>query len=465
MRKTVVLDVIGLTPDLIGEHTPKIKAFMERGKMATMEPEIPAVTTTAQATFVTGTRPNQHGVVGNGWYFRDMAEIKFWRQSNKLVQARKIWEHARELNPDFTVSKMFWWYNMYSSADYSATPRPMYPSDGRKIPDVYTYPMDMRDRLQAELGQFPLFKFWGPTASIESSRWIADATMMVDKWHDPTLTLVYLPHMDYGLQKYGLDIAKVGGDLREIDDVTGDLISYYEKQGAEVIVLSEYGIVDVNKPIHLNRLFREHGLIAYRMELGHEMMDAGASKAFAVADHQIAHVYVNDPSVLDQVRELLEGVDGVAQVLDADGKRANHLDHERTGDFVVLAEPNAWFTYYFWLDDAVAPDFARTVDIHQKPGYDPVELFVDPEIPAPKLKAGLKLLQKKLGFRYLMDLIPLDATLVKGSHGVKTARNQGPVFITNNSDLLPSDHIEPTDVYTLMLRHLTADKPEAVAAS
>jgi predicted AlkP superfamily pyrophosphatase or phosphodiesterase len=206
MRKTVVLDVIGLTPDLIGEHTPKIKAFMERGKMATMEPEIPAVTTTAQATFVTGTRPNQHGVVGNGWYFRDMAEIKFWRQSNKLVQARKIWEHARELNPDFTVSKMFWWYNMYSSADYSATPRPMYPSDGRKIPDVYTYPMDMRDRLQAELGQFPLFKFWGPTASIESSRWIADATMMVDKWHDPTLTLVYLPHMDYGLQKYGLDI-------------------------------------------------------------------------------------------------------------------------------------------------------------------------------------------------------------------------------------------------------------------
>jgi len=211
------------------------------------------------------------------------------------------------------------------------------------------------------------------------------------------------------LQIYGPQLDKISPELNSIDRVTGELIDFYEKQGANIIILSEYGIADVDTPIHLNRLFREHDLIAYRMELGHEMFDAGASKAFVVADHQIAHVYVNDESVKPLVKELLESVDDIDQVLDEDGKRAYHLDHPRAGDFVVLAKPNAWFTYYFWFDDDKAPDFARTVDIHQKPGYDPVELFIDPQIPAPKLKAGFRLLQKTLGFRYLMDLTPLDA--------------------------------------------------------
>jgi predicted AlkP superfamily pyrophosphatase or phosphodiesterase len=457
MKKTVVLDVVGLTPNLIGDNTPQIKAFVDRNSMSTIEPEVPAVTTTAQSSFITGKRPNEHGVVGNGWYFQDTAEIKFWRQSNKLVQARKLWEHARELDPDFTVAKMFWWYNMYSSADYSATPRPMYPVDGRKIPDVYTYPGDMRDRLQAELGQFPLFKFWGPNASIESSRWIADATMMVDRWHDPTLTLVYLPHMDYSLQVHGPDVNKVATELREIDRVTGDLIQHYEKQGANVMLLSEYGITHVNTPIHLNRLFREHGMIAYREELGHEMFDAGASRAFAVADHQVAHVYVNDPAIRPKVRELLESVADIDQILDEDGKRENYLDHPRSGDFVVLAKPHAWFTYYYWFDDEKAPDYARTVDIHRKPGYDPVELFIDPKIPYPMVKAGLRLLQKKLGFRYTMDLIPLDATLVKGSHGVKTAQEDGPIIVTNQSHLLTADHVSAHQVYDAILSHLLQD--------
>ena len=459
MQKTVVLDVIGLTPNLIGEHTPQIKAFVERNQMATVEAETPAVTTTAQATYITGQRPNVHGIVGNGWYFRDHAEIKFWRQSNHLMQARKLWEHARELDPDFSVSKMFWWYNMYSSADYSATPRPMYPVDGRKIPDVYTHPMDMRDRLQAELGQFPLFKFWGPNAAIDSSRWIADATMMVDQWHNPNLTLVYLPHMDYSLQVHGPDASKVGQELSEIDAVTGNLIRYYEAQEAKVVLLSEYGITHVDTPIHLNRLFREQGLIAYRDELGHEQFDAGASKAFAVADHQIAHIYINDPSVEPLVRELLGSVEDIDILLDEATKPDYHLDHPRAGDFVALAKPNAWFTYYYWFDDAKAPDYARTVDIHRKPGYDPVELFIDPQIPLPMAKAGFRLLQKKLGFRYTMDLIPLDATLVKGSHGVKTAREDGPILATNRPQHLSADHIAATDVYDILFAHLQQGAP------
>lgn len=161
MNKTVVINVVALSPRLIGKHTPFLSQWIEKGKMATINPVLPAVTCSVQSTYLTGKWPETHGVVGNGWYFKDECEIKFWRQSNKLVQAQKVWEVAWKHDPSFTCANMFWWYNMYSSADYSVTPRPMYPSDGRKLPDVYSHPMDLRDRLQLELGQFPLFEFWG----------------------------------------------------------------------------------------------------------------------------------------------------------------------------------------------------------------------------------------------------------------------------------------------------------------
>lgn len=456
MHKTVVIDVVGLAPALIGEHTPRIKAFMDAGNMATIIPEVPAVTCSAQSTYVTGVRPNEHGIVGNGWYFRDECEIKFWRQSNKLVQAPKIWENARDIDPNFTTSKMFWWYNMYSTAEYTLTPRPMYPADGRKLPDVYSQPASLRDEMQAELGQFPLFEFWGPRTTINSSQWIADSSIKVDQKHDPNLTLIYLPHLDYGLQIHGPDLSKMANDLREVDTLVGQLIDYYQDRNpnTNIIILSEYGIVHVDTPIHLNRIFRENGLIAVREELGRELLDAGMSKAFAVADHQIAHVYVNDPDSMPLVRKLLEQTEGVATILDADGKRDYSLDHRRAGDLVVLSELNAWFTYYYWLDDNRAPDFARTVDIHRKPGYDPVELFIDPNLTNPMLHAGFRLAQKKLGFRYLMDLTPLDATLVKGSHGVPTAPEDGPLLISNSYEL-PKE-LQPEAVYNVIWESMMA---------
>ena len=306
---------------------------------------------------------------------------------------------------------------MYSAADYTVTPRPMYRADGAKYPDICTTPASLRDDLQAELGTFPLFNFWGPKTSIRSTQWIADAAIRVDRQHDATLTLVYLPHLDYGLQRLGPRDPAIAGDLRAIDAVCGRLIDYFESRGARVIVLSEYGIVDVSRPVHLNRVLREHGLLTVRDELGGELLDAGASTAFAVADHQVAHVYVNDPAQAAKVRALLEKIPGVERVLDEAGQATHRIAHDRSGDFVAIAEPDAWFTYYYWLDDRRAPDFARTVDIHRKPGYDPVELFIDPAIRLPSLQVGWKLAKKTLGFRYLMDVIPLDASLVKGSHG------------------------------------------------
>jgi predicted AlkP superfamily pyrophosphatase or phosphodiesterase len=461
VRKTVVLNAVGLTPSLVGDYTPRLRAFRDAGALATVGGVLPAVTTTVQSTYLTGKWPSEHGVVGNGWYFRDECEVKFWRQSNRLVQSPKIWDVARSEDPSsrFTCANLFWWYAMYSSADYAVTPRPMYPSDGRKIPDVWTHPPELRESLQAQLGQFPLFSFWGPATDIRATDWIARSAMQVEQRYDPTLTLVYLPHLDYVLQRVGPDVRdpRVGNDLKELDDLCGTLIDFYTLRRASVVILSEYGVAPVSKPVHINRVLREKGLLAVREELGRELLDAGASKAFAVADHQVAHVYVNDRSKLEEVRALLEGTAGVERVLDEAGKAAWHLAHERSGELVAVARPDAWFTYYYWLVDAKAPDFARTVDIHRKPGYDPAELFLDPAIPFPKLKIGATLARRKLlNQRPLMEVIPLDATLVKGSHGRPPDKaDDGPLVMTNRKELLAYRALEPTRVFDLILGHVS----------
>ncbi|MGF1986852.1 MAG: alkaline phosphatase family protein [Nostoc sp. ZfuVER08] len=458
MKKTVVLNVVGLTPSLLGKNTPFLSTWAAKGQVVPIKPVLPAVTCSVQATYLTGKLPNEHGIVANGWYFRDECEVKFWRQSNKLVQAPKVWEIAKSIDSNFTCANLFWWYNMYSSVDYAITPRPMYPADGRKLPDIYTHPSDVRSPIQSDLGQFPLFDFWGPKTSINSSQWIANSAKWIEERYSPTLSLVYLPHLDYCLQKFGHDEKRIQKDLLEIDGVCKELIEYYQARNTQVIILSEYGITPVNQAVHLNRILRENNLIAVREELGRELLDFGASIAFAVADHQIAHVYVNDHAYIPKVRSLLEATQGVAQVLDEQGKQAHHLNHPRSGELVAIAAPNTWFTYYYWLDDNKAPDFARTVDIHRKPGYDPVELFLDSQIKFPQGKIALKLLQKQLGFRYLMDVIPLDASIVRGSHGhITTSINEGPLFITHQTHLVDSDIIEPTDVCSLILKHLSRE--------
>jgi predicted AlkP superfamily pyrophosphatase or phosphodiesterase len=453
MRRTAVIDVVGLTPALL-PRMPKLAAWAAGGRRALIRPAFPAVTCTAQADYLTGVLPAAHGIVANGWYAREDHEVRFWKQSNALVQAPKIWEIARAEDPAFTVANLFWWFNMYSSADYAVTPRPMYPADGRKVPDVYTRPGSLRDDLQSALGTFPLFEFWGPRASIRSTRWIVDATLHVDAAHAPTLTLVYLPHLDYNLQRLGPSSAAIQADLDAVDTECGRLIDYYQSRGVAIVVLSEYGIRDVSRPVHLNRVLRERGLIAVRSELGRDVLDPGASTAFAVADHQVAHVYVSDTARLAEVRAIVEGTAGVERVLDGTGKREAGIDHGRAGDLVAVAEPDAWFTYYYWLDDDRAPDYARTVDIHRKPGYDPVELFIDPAMRLPMLRVGWKLAKRKLGFRSLLDVIPLDAALVRGSHGrAGPASEEGPVLISRDAPHLP-DILSSVDVCGVLLGHL-----------
>ncbi len=460
MKRTLVLDVVGLTPALLS-RMPRLSALAERGRALPLRTITPAVTCSVQSTFTTGTLPRDHGCVANGWYFRELAQVWLWRQSNHLVAGEKIWEAARRRDARFTCAKLFWWYNMYASVDWSVTPRPIYRADGRKLPDIHTHPPDLRDHLQAELGTFPLFNFWGPRADIVSSRWIADCALEVLARHRPTLTLVYLPHLDYDLQRKGPEHPDVELRLREIDDVAGDLVDRARHDGLRVVVLSEYGITPVTGPVHVNRALRDNGLLSFREELGEEHLDPGACEAFAVADHQIAHVYVRDPGRVDEVKALLEALDGVERVLDEDGKRELGLDHPRSGELVALSRADRWFTYYWWNDDRHAPDYARTVDIHSKPGYDPAELFVDPELPLPRLYVAGRLLRSKvLNLRTLLDVVPLDASLVGGSHGRPTDHpDHGPVLVTDTPALLGDDRLrdgqlDATAVKKLLLDHL-----------
>ncbi len=404
MNRLCVINVVGLTQALLA-HAPRIAAI---GASRTWMSPTPAVTCSSQATMLTGTMPREHGIVGNGWYYRETQEIRFWQQANSLVRGEKFYE-------GFETAKLFWWFNQSAPVRYSATPKPHYGCDGSKTFDILDH---TECKLTEKLGPFPFFSFWGPNAGLPSSRWIADATAIVLREKTPQITLTYLPHLDYDFQRFQ---RQSPARVAEVDACAGTVIDAAEAIGAKVVVVSEYGLVSANRPVSINRVLREAGLLATRRGPYGEMLMPGESEAFAVSDHQVAHVYVRDSSRVSDVQSLLRGVEGIA---DCVSPESLELDHPRSGELIALAENDAWFTYYYWLDDEAAPDFAATVDIHRKPGYDPCELFI-----TSKAKAMRRLLRKKLGFRYKMDVIPLDASLVQGSHGLARSDTHGAVIV------------------------------------
>ncbi len=411
MAKTLVLDVVGLTPRLL-RFAPRISAL---GPAAALTPPLPAVTCTSQATMLTGLPPARHGIVGNGWFFRELNEILFWRQSRRLVEAPLLWEGRGE-----SAAVLFWWFNMASTARWTMTPRPAYPADGRKIPDVYSDPPELGVDAQRRHGPFPLFRFWGPLAGIESTRWIASAAIDLLQREDPELCLVYLPHLDYDLQRFGPDDPRIPEQVRLVDAEAGRILD--AAPGRRALVVSEYGIEGVAGAVAPNRLLREAGLLGVIDNYVGELLDPHRSRAFAVCDHQIAHVYVRDPRDIAAVRRVFEGH---GELLD---KRASGLDHPRSGELVLLAPKGRWFSYPYWLDDARAPDFARTVDIHRKPGYDPCELIRDPAVGG--LSLAWMIAKRRLGLRSLLRVTPLDTSRVKGSHGrLPEDPEEGPLLI------------------------------------
>src|SRR5690606_39061419 len=282
---------------------------------------------------------------------------------------------------------------------------------------------------------------------------------VIDRF-DPTLALVYLPHLDYDHQRYGPDDPRSVAQVRAVDAEAGRLIDAAFARGAAVIVASEYGIERVERPIFVNRALHEQGLLRVQETSHGQLLDAGASRAFAVADHQCAHVYVRDAADLQRTRAVLERLDGVERVLDHAQQQELGIDHERSGELVCVAQKGTWFAYHYWLDEARRPDFATTVDIHRKPGYDPTELFVDPKLRSPKLRVARRLLRKTLGFRYLMDVIGTDPTIVRGSHGrLPDDPDAGPVFVCSDRSRA-ADRVAATEVSGRILDLLGARRPE-----
>lgn len=428
-RPLVLISAVGLTGRLL-PFAPRFAALARGRWSRPMIEPLPAVTCAAQATILTGEPPSRHGVVGNGWYFSDTGEVRFWQQSHALIQAPTLPAILRRARPELRLANMFWWFNQGGPYDMAVTPKPFYGADGSKAFAIDGQPRTLPQALEREFGPFPFPAFWGPRAGLPSTDWIAKSSARLLEDEKPDLLLVYLPHLDYQPQRTGpggCDMAVLAGEL---DQAAAPLLNAIESTGAAAWVVGEYGHGDVSRPVFINQALRRQGWLEVRDGPYGETLDTFGSRAFAVCDHQVAHVRVRDPDLVPRVAGFLAGLEGVGEALAGAARADAGLDHPRSGDVVAFSRPDSWFAYPYWLDNGRAPDFARTVDIHRKPGYDPCELFTDPAIAFPMFRVARKLLARKLGFRALMDVIPLDASLVRGSHGLRaTTDADRPVLI------------------------------------
>ncbi len=398
-----VINVAALAPQYLDnlEELPAFSRLIKNGKQARMKPVFPCLTLPCQASLTTGTYPNRHGIIANGFFDRDRLEVSFWDQYRSLLEARPFWERLKEAKPKLKTAVLCWQNTLYGTADIIVTPKPMHTDDGL-IQWCYSKPVGLYEDLARKLGTFDLMHYWGPMASPKSSQWIMNAAISILKTHRPNLMMIYLPLLDYNSQRFGPDDPRLLADLKIIDELIGQFIDELTNLGIKdestVAVLSEYSLSEVCGAIVPNLLLRRAGFLNIREIGGREYLDIEMSRAFAMVDHQIAHIYVEN-GYEKEVKDLLEGIDGVAQVLDKEQQTTYQVNHRRTGELLAITAPDRWFAYYWWDNPEKAPDFAHSVDIHRKPGYDALELFFDPE--------------KKN--------IPTDTTLIRGSHGSPAA--------------------------------------------
>ena len=403
VKYTIVLDIVGLEYDhLKSGLVPNISKIANMGESAKMEPVFPAVTCTVQASMLSGTYPNQHGIISNGLYDRNNYTTSFWEQSNALVQTDRIWDiikrNTSSSSSSFKTAVLFWQNTMYAKSDIVMTPRPLHTDKGMEM-WCYSKPVGYYEEIKHKLGEFNLASYWGPFASPKSSEWIIEAAEYTLEKKRPNLMLTYIPHLDYSVQRFGKNSCQVKEDLKKADDLVQQIIQKTVELGIKddtrIIILSEYAFNDVKDAIPLNLKLRDAGLLAVRSINDKEYIDYEFSNAFAMVDHQIAHVYVKE-GFMNESKRVVENIEGIEKVIyGSEQKKRLNIDHERSGEIIAISDRDKWFSYYWWYEDEKAPNFARSVDIHRKPGYDPVELFLDP----------------------ITKMIPLSPTLIKGSHG------------------------------------------------
>ncbi len=427
VKHIIILDIVGLESSHLSSNLiPNIVNIANEGESFKMEPVFPAVTCTVQASLLSGQYPNKHGIISNGLYDKNNYTVSFWEQSSSLVQADRIWDiPKRQNNSSFKTAVLFGQNTMYCKSDVVITPRPLHMEDGM-IMWCYSKPLGYYEDLKQKYGEFNLATYWGPLASYKSSEWIVQAACDTLENERPNLMFTYMPHLDYSVQRFGKNSNEVRQDLKRADDLVGQVIQKTIdlgiKDDTRFIIFSEYGFNDVQSQIPLNRKLREAGLLSVRTINDREYIDFELSKAFAMVDHQISHVYIND-GYAEQIKRVLENIEGIERVLSTEDKKTLNINHERSGDLIALANKDSWFTYYWWNDDTKAPNFAKTVDIHRKPGYDPAELFIDPTTKS----------------------IPLNADRIRASHGRpadNTTEEGLALYISNQKSLIANNSKE-----------------------
>jgi len=436
-KKLILLSIPGLRhKDL--SSMPKLCGLTDAGSFATLQPSFPCVTCPVQANMTTGKRPDGHGVVANGFFWRDKGQVEMWTSPNDCIDSPQIWDLISHHPDEPTSAVWFPLHSKMSEADYVCTPAPIHNPDGSESLWCYTRPQELYGELRDELGHFPLQHFWGPMANIKGSSWIADsAAVAAGRWQ-PDFFYIYLPHLDYAAQSQGPDSPAAAEAVTALDEVIGkmatEMAEAYADDDVLWLIAGEYAITPVDHVTYPNRVLRDAGLLRVVEKEDGEHLDPVGSKAWAMVDHQFSHVFVADadPTITAQVADLFRGQEGIAEVLTGQQIIRYELDHDRSGEVILISTPNSWQAYYWWQSDDRAPGYARTVDIHRKPGYDPVEMHIDMSTKS----------------------IPLDATLIKGSHGAPAGDgSQKTVLLTSDASVLPEEVVDDVDVFGMVMRY------------
>lgn len=404
MKKLIVLDVVGLSKKALDKNKPpNILRILEQGFEGVIVPTFPAVTCSVQASIASGTTPSEHGIIANGYYDKVLKQVNFWEQSSNLVERPRIWDVLKKSNPGIKTAVLFWQNSLFIESDIVVTPKPIHLDSGM-VMWCYSKPVNFYEKLVEHLGSFDLRSYWGPLASLKSSQWIIDAAKYTIKMQNPNLLLVYLPHLDYSAQKNGPESQQYAKSVGELDELIGSFLLFLNskfKDEYEIMIISEYSFNTVTNSVSPNKILKKEGLLKTRTISGKEYLDFEMSNAFAMSDHQIAHVYTQ-PGYDDQVLEIFQETNGISKILNSETQKTMNIKNNRSGDLIFCANEDTWFNYYWWETSEVAPEFTFNVDIHRKPGYDPLELFMDTDT-------------KKISH---------NTSLIKGSHGVFDTKKQ-----------------------------------------
>lgn len=372
-RKLAVLQVAALGWEFCSRHvaSKKLPAFKKARSV------FPAVTCTTMASVRTASTPDRHGMVANGLFFRDLRKVLFWEQAASLVQGTRCW--GETVRRDATrVGMMFWQQSLGEQLELVLSPRPIHKHNGGLIQDCLSRPESLyADICEAQKKSFNLMHYWGPLASgPKSSNWIIGAYECVMGREQPELLFGYLPHLDYDLQRYGPAHRCSRRAARTLGVALQRFIAACEKNNYDYLIYGDYEINQVKRgAVFPNRRLMDAGL--FRTRAVDEMLypDFFHYEAFAMVDHEVAHVYVADPAKIEFVRNTFVGLPGVEKVWTRAEAAAVGLNHPNSGELILLAEPGAWFAYPWWTEKSEAPDYATHIDIHNKPGFDPCELF------------------------------------------------------------------------------------------